>query len=145
LRASYVYLTKEEKDYMNLTRAKTTKQREEYTKTYQGSAEKQIKDEHPDLAVQEIKKGLTLSPFDSYLNYLWGVASVKQGNKPAAIPYLQFSLWCTDNVDSHLLLAELYQEAQQLDAAKKQIQQVLALDPKNRKALDIWGKINTKK
>jgi tetratricopeptide (TPR) repeat protein len=95
--------------------------------------------------VQAIRKGLTLSPFDSYLNYLWGSASVKQGNRAAAITYLQFSIWCTDNVDSHLLLAELYQEGQQLENAKKEIQQVLALDPKNKKALDFWAKINTKK
>jgi tetratricopeptide (TPR) repeat protein len=145
LRAAYAYLSKEEKDYMNVARSKASKQREDYTKTYQGSADKQLKDAHPDLAVQEIKKGLTLSPFDSYLNYLWGLSYVKQGNNPAAIPYLQFSLWCTDNVDSHLLLAELYSEGQQLENAKKQIQQVLALDPKNKKALDIWGKLTTKK
>jgi len=84
---------------------------------------------------------LTLAPFDSYLNYLWGTALLKQGNRTAAIPQLKFSLWCTDNIDSHLQLAQIYTDNQQLAEARVHIQQILTLDPKNKKALDMMEKI----
>jgi|GEM_PF-3877911 len=142
LRASYVYLSKEEKSYAMIARSKLIKQRNEYVKTYQGSADKQLHDNHTDQAVQEIRKGLTLAPFDSYLNYLWGTALLKQGNRTAAIPQLEFSLWCTDNIDSHLQLAQIYTDNQQLAEARVHIQQILTLDPKNKKALDMMEKIS---
>jgi tetratricopeptide (TPR) repeat protein len=145
LRASYVYLTKEEKEYSRIARASMMKQRSEYVRTYQGNADKQLQDDHPDLAIQEIKKGLTLAPFDSYLNYLWGVALLRQQNRTAAAAQLEFSLWCTDNVDSHLLLAQMYRESEQMKEAKDHLQHVLSLDPKNKKALDMMEQIGDRK
>ncbi len=143
LRPSLSYLAKEERDYAKLSRAKVAKQRNEYVKTYQGSARKQLED-NPAAAILEIQKGITFSPFDWYFYYLWGRALVAQNNRAAAVPQLQFSIWCTNNIDSHVLLAELYRDSEQYPAAKKHVQQILALDPKHKKAIEIWSKIHNK-
>jgi tetratricopeptide (TPR) repeat protein len=143
LRPSLSYLAKEERDYAALSRNKYTKQRNQYLKTYQDSARKQLEN-NPAAAILDIQKGITFSPFDWYLHYLWGRALVLQNNRPAAVPHLEFSLWCTDNIDSHILLAELYRDSEQYPAAKKHVQQILALDPKHKKAIEIWSKIHNK-
>ena len=143
LRPAISYLAKEERDYGTLARAKYVKQRNEYVKTYQASARKQLED-NPAAAIGESKKGITFSPFDWYFYYLWGRALVIQDNRAAAVPQLQFSLWCTNNIDSHVLLAELYRDSEQYPAAKKHVQQILALDPKHKKAIEIWSKIHNK-
>jgi len=141
LRASYAFLTKEEKQYSDLARTNGMKLRSDYIKTYQGNADKQLQDNHPDLAIQEIQKGLSLAPFDYYLNYLWGASLLRQQNRADAVTQLQFSLWCTDNVESHLLLAQMYRDGQQIKEAKDHLQQVLNLDPKNKKALEMIGQL----
>jgi DNA-binding SARP family transcriptional activator len=60
------------------------------------------------------------------------------------VPHLLFSLWCMDNIDSHILLAEMYRDSEQYAASKKHIQQILAIDPKHKKAIEIWSKIHNK-
>ena len=141
LRAVPAFLSREEKQYLALSQANARKQREEYVKTYQSTARRHIEDEHPDQAIVEIHKGLMFAPFDWYLHYLWGRALYDQRNLGAAVPQLGFSIWCADNPDSHILLAEIYKDVEQYADAKAQIQQCLALDPKNKRALDIWNKI----
>lgn len=144
LRISTAYYAPEEKRYSIDIRSRATKQRSDYVKTYQASAKKNLDQEHPDRAILDIKKGITSGPFDWYLHYLWALAHVKQNNRPAAVPELLLSLWCLDNIDSHVLLAEIYRDGGQYAEAKKHIQQILALDPKHKKAIEIWGKIHNK-
>jgi tetratricopeptide (TPR) repeat protein len=144
LRPSLAYQVIEERDYSVLARNKFLRQRSDYVKTYQGNARKQLEDDHPDRAMLEIKKGITLAPLDWYLHYLWGLALVGQEKSYEAVPHLQFSIWCTDNVDSHMLLAEIYRDNEQYSAAKKQIQQLLTLDPKHKRALELWSKLSNK-
>jgi tetratricopeptide (TPR) repeat protein len=145
VRPAMSYVSAEEKAYKALPRKKWSEEKANYVKTYQSSARKWLEDGEPDKAILELKKGITLSPFDWSLYYLWGYAHNQQKNTAEAVRQLQFSLWCLDNIDSHLLLAEIYRDAQQFDQAKLQIQQIMALDPKNKKAMEIWGKIWNKK
>ena len=143
LRASMTYYSPEEKKYAMEIRSLAYKQRTDYVKTYQGSARKNL-EEHPDRAILDIKKGITSAPFDWYLHYMWGQALIQQKDIAAAIPNLKFSLWCLENIDSHVLLAEIYRDGGQFAEAKKHVQYILALDPKHKKAIEIWGKIHNK-
>jgi len=145
LRAAHTFYSLEEKNFMILNRDKELMQRSDYLKTYQGNAYKQIQDNQPDQAVQEIKKGISLSPFDWYLHHLRGQVFLKQDNREAAVSELRFALWCMNNVDSHLLLAEIYQEDERFKDAKEHVQLALALDPQHKKAIQIWGKIWNRK
>jgi tetratricopeptide (TPR) repeat protein len=144
LRLSSFYLAKEERDYVVASRMKQAKQRADYLKTYQASARRHLDENHPDRAILDLKKGMTFAPLDWYIHHLWGLAVIEQGNRGGAVPHLQFSLWCTENIDSHILLAEMYRDSEQYAASKKHIQHILALDPKHKKAIEIWSKIHNK-
>jgi tetratricopeptide (TPR) repeat protein len=144
LRPSLTYLANQEKDYAIATRLKSIKQRMDYVKTYQESAKRYLDGRQPDRAILDIKKGITFSPFDWYLHNLWAQALLNQGQQPSAVQQLQFSLWCMSNIDSHILLVEIYSQTGQYTAAKKHIQEILALDPKHKRAIEIWGKIHNK-
>ena len=141
VRPSLWYLSREEKDYFNVPKQKTLKDRASYVRTYQVNAKNNLEQNDPANAVLEIRKGLGLAPLDWYLHYLWGLALEKQQQLSEAVAELQFSVWCKANVDSHILLAEIYSENERYADAKKHIQQILTIDPKNRRAQEIWNKI----
>jgi tetratricopeptide (TPR) repeat protein len=141
LRPASAFLTKEEKQYTELAREQQLKLWSSYVETYQQNARRYLKDETPDKATFEIRKGISLAPFDWYLHYLLGLAFEQQKSRSSSVLEFQFSIWCLDNVESHLELADIYRESEQYKDAKLQIQQTLVLDPKNKKALDLWNKI----
>jgi tetratricopeptide (TPR) repeat protein len=145
LRSVPEFLSSEEREYLSAAQEKKLDDFASYVRTYQASARKYIDDDDSANALLEIRKGAGLNPLDWYLHYLSGLAQSRQKNADAAEPELQFSLWCQENVESHLLLAELYREQEKYADAKLQIQQSLALDPDNKKALEIWNKIWDKK
>jgi Flp pilus assembly protein TadD len=138
------YLSPEEKQYAIIARNQDMEQRNLFVKTYQMNARRYLDEAHPDQAITEIRKGMIFAPFDWYLHHLWGLALSRQGNGADAVAQLHYSLWCADNADSHLLLAEMYSESQMFADAKLQIQKCLALDPKNKRALDLWSKIGNR-
>lgn len=145
LRSAPEFLSSEERQYVGAAQEKKLDDFASYVRTYQASARKYIDDGDSANALLEIRKGAGLNPLDWYLHYLAGMAQSQQKNRDAAVLELQFSLWCQENVESHLLLAELYREQEKFADAKLQIQQSLALDPDNKKALEIWNKIWDKK
>jgi tetratricopeptide (TPR) repeat protein len=141
LRPDMELLSKEEKQYSSASQQKGSQQREGYAKTYQNSARKYLEDQEADKALVELRKAITVEPFNQYLHYLFGWALVQKKDYSAAVPELEFAVWCKDNVESHLLLAEMYREAQKYADSKLQVQKSLALDPSNKKALEIWNDI----
>lgn len=145
LRPAPDFLWTEERQYLSAAQEKNLDDFASYVRTYQASARKYIDDNDPANALLEIRKGSGLNPLDWYLHYLSGLAQSEQKNSEAAEMELQFSLWCQENVESHLMLAELYRGQEKYADAKIQIQQSLALDPNNKKALEIWNKIWDKK
>jgi tetratricopeptide (TPR) repeat protein len=141
LRISSSLLSKEEMEYGDSSEAKSREQRASYVKTYQESARKYLEEQDPGNAIIEIRKGVGLDPFNWYLHYMWGVAFSQQKNNSMALGELDFSIWCQENIESHLLLAEIYRQQERYADAKLQVQRSLALEPNNKKALDIWGRI----
>ncbi len=141
LRAAPQYLSQEEQEYANVSQRKFLKDSAVYIKTYQASAQSYIEKEDANKAILEIKKGVTLDPLNWYLHYLWGRALVQRTDVAAGITELQFSVWCQDNIESHLMLAELFRQSERYADSKTQVQKSLALDPDNKAAMEIWGKI----
>lgn len=135
------YLSKEEMEYVDFSKKKAREQRGSYVKIYQDTARKYLEENEPTKAAIEIRKGVGLDPFNWYLHYLLGMSFQQQKNHPAAQSELEFSIWCQDNIESHLLLAEIYRLDERYADAKVQVQRSLALDPNSKKALDIWGRI----
>jgi tetratricopeptide (TPR) repeat protein len=141
LRPAPKYLSREEQEYAGVSQKKFLKDTAAYVKTYQASAQSYIEKEDPAKAILEIKKGVTLDPLNWYLHFLWGKALVAQKDITSAIGELQFSVWCQDNIESHLMLAELYRQTERYADSKTQVQKSLALDPDNKAAMEIWEKI----
>ena len=141
LRPANQFLTQEESDYQNLSDLKNLKDRANIVKSYQTRSAALVDKLDSSSAILEIKKGVSLSPFDSYLHYQWGRSLSQQKNQAAAVTEFEFSIWCEDNVDSRLALADLYRESERYSESKAHVQRALALDPQNKKALEIWGKI----
>lgn len=141
LRPANQYLSQEENDYENLAGQKNLKEMANIVKAYSSRAAAALEKDDSAAAVLEIKKGASLSPFDWYLHYLWGRSLYLQKNQAAAISELEFSIWCQDNADSHLLLAEMYRDSERYADSKIQVQRLLAIDPDNKKAHEIWSKI----
>ena len=141
LRPATRFQSQEESDYQNLAWQKNRKEMADIIKSYSSRAAALLEKEDSAAAILEIKKGASLSPFDWYLHYLWGRSLYQQKNQDSAISELEFSIWCQDNVDSHLLLAEMYRDSERYADSKIQVQRSLAIDPQNKKALEIWDKI----
>ena len=141
LRPAPLYLSREEQEYASVSQKKFLKDTATYVKTYQASAQSYIEKEDPAKAILEIKKGVMLDPLNWYLHFLWGKALIAQKDVTSGIGELQFSVWCQDNIESHLTLAELYRQTEHYADSKTQVQKSLALDPDNKAAMEIWGKI----
>ena len=144
LRPAAQFLSQEERDYANVSLQRAGKERADIVKAYENRAAGYVDKDDPASAIQELKKGASLNPFGWHLHHLWGRSLLLQKNDAAAIGALEFSIWCLDNIDSHLVLADMYKQAERYADSKVQIQRSLALDPQNKKALEIWSKISDK-
>lgn len=145
LRPEMQFLSQEERQYSSSSQQRSLQQRSGYATTYQNNARQYLEERAPDKALMEIRKALTVEPLNHYLHYLAGWALAQQKNTTAAVAELELSIWCKENVESHVLLAELYREAEKYADSKLQVQKSLALDPDNKKALEIWSQIWDKK
>ena len=141
LRIAPAFLSTEERQYLNSAAAKVRQERANYVTSYQNTARKDLEEQDPSKAILEIRKGVGLDPFNWYLHYLWGTALQSQKNPEAALSELTFSIWCQDNIESHLFMAEIFRTQERYADAKLQVQRSLAIDPNSKKALEIWGRI----
>ncbi|HSE41732.1 MAG TPA: tetratricopeptide repeat protein [Acidobacteriota bacterium] len=141
IRPAMNYLSPEEQQYAIVSQRKFLKDTATYVKTYQASAQSYVEKAEPDKAILEVRKAVGLDPLNWYSHFLWGRALLQQKNESAAVSELEFSVWCRDNVQSHLLLAEMYRQSERYADSKVQIQKSLAIDPNNKTAMEIWGKI----
>lgn len=141
LRPSSEFLLPEESQYRSASVKNRRQEYDTYVKTYEDSARKALDDDDPAKALMDIRKAIGLSPLNADLHQLNGRALLVQKNLAAAEPEFNFSIWCQDNLESHLLLAELYRDSEKFSDAKIQVQKSLALDPNNKRAMDLWNKI----
>lgn len=141
VRPAAVFLSDEERDYEKIAMENAAAEKMDIVKAYEGRAAEAVDRNDSASAILEIKKGVSLFPMGWKLHYLWGRSLLGQNNQTEAIAAFEFSIWCQDNIESHLALAELYKENERFADSKIQVQRSLALDPQNKKALEIWGKI----
>jgi tetratricopeptide (TPR) repeat protein len=90
-------------------------------------------------AIAELRRTIYLTPYDREAHLLLGRAYLRTGGVQEAIDELKISIWSDDRVDAHLVLADAYVQAREEDAARAELQIVLARDPSNaeaRRAID---------
>jgi tetratricopeptide (TPR) repeat protein len=80
-------------------------------------------------AMLEFNRALFLSPYEADAHLLIGRIHLRNGRAPDAIDALKISLWSQESVPAHVALAQAYIEAKELDAARREIERALVLDP----------------
>jgi tetratricopeptide (TPR) repeat protein len=85
-------------------------------------------------AIAALRRAVYLAPYDSQAHLLLGRAYFRSGRLAEAIDALKIAIWSEDTLASHLLLAEVYIQARELDAARAELQWILKADPQNADA-----------
>jgi tetratricopeptide (TPR) repeat protein len=92
-------------------------------------------------AESELRRALYLSPYLAEAHLLLGRIHMRSGRTSEAIQAFKIALWSEATVEGHVALAEAYLNAQNIAAAKEEVDRALALDPKHAGAQALRAKI----
>jgi tetratricopeptide (TPR) repeat protein len=93
-------------------------------------------------AVVELRRTLYLAPYEAEAHLLIGRTYLRSGQVREAIDALKVALWSQPSVEAHLALAEAYVQAREHDAARREAERALALDPDSAAARDLLLRVN---
>lgn len=96
-------------------------------------------------AEQELRRALYLSPYRAEAHLLLGRVHLRSGRVTEAIQAFKIALWSEDSAAAHIALAEAFIQAQQLPAAKEEIDRALALNPSSPEAARLGERLRTLK
>jgi tetratricopeptide (TPR) repeat protein/TolB-like protein len=85
-------------------------------------------------AIGELRRAIYLAPYQHEAHLLLGQMFLRGGRLDEAIDELKISIWSQDTVPARLSLAEAFIAAHNTEAARTELQTVLARDPDNRQA-----------
>jgi tetratricopeptide (TPR) repeat protein len=93
-------------------------------------------------AVAELRRALYLSPYEAEAHLLLGRTYLRSGQVREAVDALKVALWSQPSAEAHLALAEAYLQAREADAARREVERALALEPDLAGAKDLLTRIN---
>jgi tetratricopeptide (TPR) repeat protein len=85
-------------------------------------------------AISELRRAIYLAPYQHEAHLLLGEIYLRGGRTEEAIDELKISVWSQDTLPARVRLAEAYIAARNPDAARTELQTVLARDPANARA-----------
>ena len=85
-------------------------------------------------AMREVRRAVYLSPYDASAHLLIGRIHLRGGRPAEAIEALKISLWSEETASARLVLAEAYLASKNPEAAKAELDRVLARDPDSAEA-----------
>lgn len=92
-------------------------------------------------AIAELRRAVYLSPYQSDAHVLLGRAYLRSGRVDDAIAALKIALWIDDTVATHLILAEAYIQARDIETARAELTWILKADPKNSEATRLLERV----
>jgi tetratricopeptide (TPR) repeat protein len=92
-------------------------------------------------AIAELRRAVYLSPYQSDAHVLLGRAYLRSGRVDEAIDALKIALWIDDTVATHLILAEAYIQARDVETARAELTWILKADPKNSEATRLLERV----
>jgi Tfp pilus assembly protein PilF/TolB-like protein len=92
-------------------------------------------------AEQELRRALYLSPYLAEAHLLLGRVYLRGGRIGDAIQAFKVALWSEDSARGHVALAEAHIAAQDLAAARQELDRALQLDPSSDEARSLRAKI----
>jgi tetratricopeptide (TPR) repeat protein len=108
---------------------------------YLGHARRLVEQESDREALAELNRVLFLSPYDAEAHLLLGRIHLRAGHFREAIDTLNISIWSAESADAHVLLAEAYLDAKDAEAARREAERALVMDPKHEGAARILGRL----
>ena len=91
-------------------------------------------------AAAELDRALYLSPYLAEAHLLLGRIHLRNGRVREAIDALKISIWSSETVEAHMVLAGAYVQAKDANQARAEAARVLVLDPSSieaRRLLDV--------
>ena len=85
-------------------------------------------------AIAELRRVIYLTPYQSDAHLLLGQIYLRDGRATDAVDELKISVWSADTLAGRLALAEAYLAAKNPEAARTELQTVLAKEPDNARA-----------
>ncbi|MFQ6082588.1 MAG: tetratricopeptide repeat protein [Candidatus Aminicenantia bacterium] len=109
---------------------------------YINQALKKIESKNWEKAYPALKKALYIQPYYEEIYFLLGKIHYLKKNYSQAIEHLKFSLWLKDSEKTRLFLALCLIKTDQKEKAKSELRKVLAMNPNNEQAKELYQKIN---
>jgi cytochrome c-type biogenesis protein CcmH/NrfG len=85
-------------------------------------------------AVSELQRAIYLAPYDYETHLLLGRIYLRGGRLQDAIDALKISIWSSDTVAARLILADAYEKAGMVAAAKTELERLVTRDPSDSEA-----------
>jgi tetratricopeptide (TPR) repeat protein len=85
-------------------------------------------------AISELQRAVYLAPYDYEAHLLLGRIYLRGGRLHDAIDALKISIWSSDTVAARLVLAEAYEKAGMVNAARTELESLLRRDPSDSEA-----------
>jgi tetratricopeptide (TPR) repeat protein len=105
------------------------RQQRDLARFYLERGRRLVEQENDRDAEPELRRALSLSPYDAEAHLLLGRSYLRTGRLREAIDALKVSIWSEDSAAARVALAEAYLEAREHAAALVEVQRALVLDP----------------
>ncbi|HUR34256.1 MAG TPA: tetratricopeptide repeat protein [Vicinamibacterales bacterium] len=123
------------------TLANSQNDQQQLARFYLDRARRLVAQESDREAVSELNRVLFLSPYDPEAHLLLGKVHLRAGHAREAIDELNISIWSADSADAHAVLAEAYVEAKEPQAARREAERALAMDPQHEGARRVLNRV----
>ena len=92
-------------------------------------------------ALDELRRAIYLAPYEDEPHLLAGRLHLRGGRLNEAIDEFKVAIWCRETAQARLALAEALFEAGEKDAARREAERALMLDPQSAGARELLKKI----
>jgi tetratricopeptide (TPR) repeat protein len=92
-------------------------------------------------AVNELRRAIYLAPYEEEPHRLLGRVYQRSGRLEEAIDEFKVALWCRETVAGRIALGAALLEAGERDAARRELERALVLDPKSTEARELLQRI----
>jgi tetratricopeptide (TPR) repeat protein len=93
-------------------------------------------------AIDELRRALYLSPYLAEAHVLLGRAYLRSGRTHDAIETLKIAIWSEETAAAHEVLAEAWLQAKDVEAARREAERALAMDPASEAARRVLAQIS---
>jgi tetratricopeptide (TPR) repeat protein len=92
-------------------------------------------------ALDELRRAMYLAPYEDEPHLLAGRVYLRGGRLNEAIDEFKVAIWCRETAQARLALAEAFLESGEKDAARREAERALKLDPQSSEARELLKKI----